>query len=482
MVQRKTTNSSINRSASRPAGRPVTQGVQSRRSPVMASKNFAKLTPEQRVFANQLVKNQRAAKPIMGATNTANIMAKPEFLELLPIFVQKLLITDVFGSVAMNSRAQYIPYLKFIADNTKGETKAGDVLASPFVNRQGLDPNFTGRTVITDVKTTTPGLNATEGTYAAPYYPILPGSIKITDKDGKVHTEADGSVTLTAPNTIKCDTLKTAGLGTGAKVEYQYDNENVGGYTGDGNIMGATATAEGIGYNNGARMGKGYLALDDILLEAETHQLACYTSIYAAFSAKQEYGASLSDIAKEAAFGEITAEINSAGFKKLKDSATVNPQFDWDASPVLSSAVVPSDYLNMLKLKLNEAASSVYKTTGLARPNRIVCGTTAAEYISMIYSFEPAAIEDTVGPYRRGKLDQFEVFVDPFYDVNEWVMCCKSDDIRRNSAIFGEYMPLTATDPITLANGSVQQGYATMYSMKVVNPATVLSGKILGAF
>ena len=100
----------------------------------------------------------------------------------------------------------------------------------------------------------------------------------------------------------------------------------------------------------------------------------------------------------------------------------------------------------------------------------------------MIYSFEPAAVEDTVGPYRRGKLDQFEVFVDPFYDVNEWVMCCKSDDIRRNSAIFGEYMPLTATDPITLANGSVQQGYATMYSMKVVNPATVLSGKILGAF
>ena len=181
MVQRKTTNSSINRSASRPAGRPVTQGVQSRRSPVMASKNFAKLTPEQRAFANQLVKNQRTAKPIMGATNTANIMAKPEFLELLPIFVQKLLIADVFGSVAMNSRAQYIPFLKFIADNTKGETKAGDVFASPFVNRQGIDPNFTGRTVITDVKTTTQGLNATEGTYAAPYYPILPGSIKITE-------------------------------------------------------------------------------------------------------------------------------------------------------------------------------------------------------------------------------------------------------------------------------------------------------------
>lgn len=456
MVQKKTTN--------RPVRRPVTQGVQSRRSPIMASKNFAKLTPEQRVFANQLAKNQRNAKPIMGATNTANIMAKPEFLELLPIFVQKLLLTDVFGSVAMNSRAQYIPYFKFMADNTKGQTTAGDVLASPFVNRQGIDPNFTGRTVITKVATA----DLDGGVYSAPYYPIIPGSIKATSSAG-----APVSATFTAPN-------KIGGLSDGDTVEYQYDNENVGGYTGLGNLE--SGDLEGIGYNNGARMGKGYLALDDILLEAEAHELACYTSIYAAFATQKEYGASLADIAKEAAFGEITAEINSAGFAELKKSATINPQFDWDASPILSSSVVPSDYLNMFKLKLNQASASIYQATRLSRPNRIVCGTSAAQIISMIYNFEAAPAEETVGPYKLGKLDQFEIYVDPNYDVNEWVMCCKSDDIRRNSALFGEYMPLTATDPITLANASVQQGYASMYALKVVNPATVVSGKILGAF
>ena len=457
MVQKKTTN--------RPVRRPVTQGVQSRRSPIMASKNFAKLTPEQRVFANQLAKNQRNAKPIMGATNTANIMAKPEFLELLPIFVQKLLLTDVFGSVAMNSRAQYIPYFKFMADNTKGQTTAGDVLASPFVNRQGIDPNFTGRTVITKVATA----DLDGGVYSAPYYPIIPGSIKATSSAGAPVT----GVTFTAPN-------KIGGLSDGDTVEYQYDNENVGGYTGLGNLE--SGDLEGIGYNNGARMGKGYLALDDILLEAEAHELACYTSIYAAFATQKEYGASLADIAKEAAFGEITAEINSAGFAELKKSATINPQFDWDASPILSSSVVPSDYLNMFKLKLNQASASIYQATRLSRPNRIVCGTSAAQIISMIYNFEAAPAEETVGPYKLGKLDQFEIYVDPNYDVNEWVMCCKSDDIRRNSALFGEYMPLTATDPITLANASVQQGYASMYALKVVNPATVVSGKILGAF
>ena len=229
-------------------------------------------------------------------------------------------------------------------------------------------------------------------------------------------------------------------------------------------------------------MAKGYLQLDEFNLVAEAHELACYWSIYSAFAAQQEYGANINDIAKDAAFSEITAEINSAGFAELSKAAAYKPQFNWDASPVLSGAVVPSDYLNMFKLKLGQAAASIYQATRLSRPNRLVVGSTAAEYIAMINGFQAENIEDTVGPYKFGKLDQFEVYVDPNYDPNKWVMACKSNDIRRNSALFGEYMPLTSTDAIGLANASVQQGYATMYGMKVVNPDTVVSGQILGTF
>ena len=61
-------------------------------------------------------------------------------------------------------------------------------------------------------------------------------------------------------------------------------------------------------------------------------------------------------------------------------------------------------------------------------------------------------------------------------------MSCKSTDLRRNSALYGEYMPMVNTDAIGLANASVQQGVATMYGTKIVNPATIVSGKILGTF
>lgn len=451
------------------AGTSITASVQNRQAkPVMANSNSkVSLTPAQQSFARQLQNNYRRGGAVMAATNTANIMAKPEFMELLPMFVQKLLILDVFGSVAMKSRQQLIPYFKFIAENTKGETKKGTILNSPFVNRQGMDPNFTGRVVKNET---------VEGATLA-YVPVLPGSVtlEVADAAGNVTRYIDNGMggfvdaanEVVAGAMVDYSTGSFVGIDGDISATYQYDNETVG------------PDADGA---YGAKMAKGYLQLDEFNLVAEAHEIACYWSIYSAFVADKEYGSNIGDMAKEAAFAELTAEINTQGFAELAKAAQYKPQFNWDASPVLSGAVVPSDFLNMFKLKLGQAAASIYQATRLSRPNRLIVGTTAAEYIAMINGFKGENIEDTVGPYKFGKLDQFEIYVDPNYDPNLWVMCCKNNDIRRNSALFGEYMPLTSTDAIGLANASVQQGYATMYAMKVVNPDTVVSGRILGTF
>lgn len=467
------------------ANTSITSGVQNRnKAKAKVLSNMRNLTPEQRAFARQLQNNMRRQAPVMAATNTTNIMARPDFLELLPLFVQKLLVPDVFGSVAMRSRQQLIPYFKFIAENTKGETKAGDILSSPFVNRQGADPNFTGRVIKNEI--------VAEGTeiqnnVALVYTPILPSSVTIqyvANGVTTVYTDDGNGQIVDASNTAigyidySTGTVSTSGTfvaGTGNEIRatYQYDNENVGPRTpGNG----------GYGYEYGAQMAKGYLQLDEINLVAEAHELACYWSIYSAFAAQQEYGANVSDIAKEAAFSEITAEINTTCFHQLLRSAQYQPQFNWDASPVLSGAVVPSDYLNMFKLKLTQAAASIYQATRLSQPNRLIVGTNVGAYLSMINGYEADSATDNVGPYHHGKLDQFEVYCDPSFNPDTWVMSCKSNDIRRNSALFGEYMPVTNTDPVILANASAQSGYATMYATEVVNPASVVSGKITGIF
>lgn len=460
----------------------VTEGIRNRKAaPVNAS--FNGLNKEQKIFARQLQNNIKRNAAITAATNTTNIMVRPDFLELLPMFVQKLLILDVYGSVAMRSRQQLVPYFKFIAENTKGMTKAGDIISSPFVNRQGADPDWTSRLIKNEV--VAEGTDIQKNMNLA-YTPVLPGSVTVmvtVDGVTSAYTD-DGNGYLCQGTTevgyidystglISLSSAPTAADGNDVKATYQYDNENVGPRPHDNGQF---------GYEYGAQMAKGYLQLDEFNLVAEAHELACYWSIYSAFAAQQEYGANIADIAKEAAFSELTAEINSKGFQTLLKAASYKPQFNWDASPVLSGSVVPSDYLNMFKLKLAQAASSIYQETRLTQPNRLVVGTNVASYISMINGFQADGSTDNVGPYRLGKLDQFEIFCEPSFNPDIWVMSCKSNDIRRNSALFGEYMPLTNTDAIGLANASVQQGYATMYAMKVVNPATVVSGKILGVF
>ena len=465
------------------AASSITAGIRNR-SAMPAQKKF-NLTPEQAAFARQLRSNIGRSSSITAATNTTNIMARPDFLNLLPMFVQKLYILDVFGSVAMRSRQQLIPYFKFIAENTKGETKAGDVLSSPFVNRQGIDRNFTGRVVKNEG--VAQGAEIQDNLMLV-YTPILPGSVTIQyDAAGTVTAYTDdgngnlcqaGTTTSVGYIDYSTGMISTTGLFTAAdgnsvKATYQYDNENVGPRTpGNG----------GYGHEYGAQMAKGYLQLDEINLVAEAHEIACYWSVYSAFAAQQEYGSNIADIAKEAALSELTAEINSQGFFELLKAAQYRPQFNWDASPVLTGSVVPSDYLNMFKLKLNQASASIYQATRLSQPNRLIVGTNVASYIGMINGFVAETNEDKVGPYKAGKLDQFEVYCDPNYNPDTWVMACKSNDIRRNSALFGEYMPFTSTDPIGTANASVQQGHGTMYAMKVVNPDTVVSGKILGTY
>ena len=450
------------------AGTSLTASARARSArPTGIKASSIQLTPEQRIFANQLINNTRRMA-VMGATNTNNIMARPEFIELLPLFVQKLLVLDVFGSIAMKSRQQMIPYFKVIAENAKGETKAGDILNSPFVNRQGLDPNFTGRVV----KNEEVAVTSKAGSFA--YTPILPGSVTIVLGGTKYVDDANGGfVDATGSTLANAEIDYATGAITGTAftgnvvATYEYDNETVG------------PDQNG---NYGAKMGKIYLQLDEINMIAEAHELACYWSIYSAFAAQQEWGSNIGEMAKEAAFSEMTAEINSNCFKQIADAATYKPQFNWDAAPVLSGAVVPHDYLNMFKLKLGQAAASIYQQTRLTRPNKLIVGTTAAEYIGMIDGFTADSIDDTVGPYKFGRLDQFDVYVDPNYDTNTWVMLCKSNDIRRNSALYGEYMPMVNTDAIGLANASIQQGVCTMFGTKIVNPATIVSGKILGTF
>ena len=102
--------------------------------------------------------------------------------------------------------------------------------------------------------------------------------------------------------------------------------------------------------------------------------------------------------------------------------------------------------------------------------------------VRQLNGWKATAPTGDAGPYKAGTLDEYDVYVAPTYDPNKWVMSAKSDDIRKSVGVFGEYMPITVVDPLTLANMSVQTAIATMYDVQIVNPYLAVSGKVLGMF
>ncbi len=445
------------------AGTSVTASARTRRpmQSVSAPASNIKLTKEQQIFANTLMRTAKKQQAIMGATNTSNIMAKPEFTQLLPLFVQKLLVPEIMGTVAMTSRDQLIPYYKVIAENTKGETARGSVFSDAFVNKQGMDPNFSGRVIRNEV--------VNGGALA--YTPVLPGSVSISDGVDSYYDDGNRNLIKVSDESVAGTidySLGTVSLTGDLSASYQYDNETVGP---DQNGQ------------YGAKMGKIYFDLDTIHLTAQAHQLACYWSVYSAFAASTEWGSNLGDMAKESAISELTAEINSLGFNALENAAAYKPQFDWDASPIFHGAVDPQGFLNMFMMKLNQAAASIYDATRTVRPNKLIIGLNVDACISMMDKFQADSNTDSVGPYKSGKLGIYDVFVDPNMDPNKWVMTAKDDkDFRKTAGIFGEYMPFVNTAEIGLADMSVQQGYANMCDIRIVNPNLCVSGKIYGSY
>ena len=222
------------------AGTSITAAAKKRaqnKPAILANTRMKGLTPAQQQFARQLQINGRKHSKIMGATNTTNIAARPDFLELLPLFVQKLIITDLYGSVAMNSRTQMVPYFKVTTENTKGETEKNTILSSPFVNRQGIDPNYATKYIKNELVASTG--TVTSGTLN--YVPVLPNSVTVTATVSGVATKyvdngagalvnSGGSSVGTIDYATGAITFPSTSLSTNDTVTatYEYDNETVG--------------------------------------------------------------------------------------------------------------------------------------------------------------------------------------------------------------------------------------------------------------
>lgn len=383
-------------------------------------------------------------------TQRADMGAFKRFcLNLTTVTMPNLIASELVIVHPMTSMAGYISYLKFVKGTNKGESKRGDLVADPF-KLGNVDVNYTSSLVVENVKA-----NKTGEMIQLAWFPVFEG--------GKDEFGRDFGPTVVSPTEahIKIEDAK-AGLisitgvpeGTEVKIRYAYDNVVIP--QNDLPILNAE--------------------MANIALVAKARRIAVYYSQLAAFQAKQDYGFDLGDQLAEKAVAELSYEIDTEITQLLIDNAAEDAKLSWNKA--LPVGVSKADHYAGFAETIADAGRIIYDRTKKHMPTYMLVASDIVPVLKFVPGFSAAPINSVNGPYYLGTVDGLKVFVTPNIAAGRFVVGVNGNDMMTSAAVYAPYMAIVPTQLLQYADGGTSQGFSTLYDLKLLNEALLVSGKI----
>lgn len=381
-------------------------------------------------------------------TQRADMGAFKRFcLNLTTVTMPNLIASELVIVHPMTSMAGYISYLKFVKGTNKGESKRGDLVADPF-KLGNVDVNYTSSLVVEEV-------DLVGGNAQLSWAPVFVG----TDEFGRNfspsvvgHPEAE--VTVTDAKTGKI-TVTNAPEGGKVKIRYAYDNVVIP--QNDLPILNAE--------------------MANIALVAKARRIAVYYSQLAAFQAKQDYGFDLGDQLAEKAVAELSYEIDTEITQLLIDNAAEDAKLTWNKA--LPVGVSKADHYAGFAETIADAGRIIYDRTKKHMPTYMLVASDIVPVLKFVPGFSAAPINSVNGPYYLGTVDGLKVFVTPNIAAGRFVVGVNGNDMMTSAAVYAPYMAIVPTQLLQYADGGTSQGFSTLYDLKLLNEALLVSGEIV---
>lgn len=381
-------------------------------------------------------------------TQRADMGAFKRFcLNLTTVTMPNLIASELVIVHPMTSMAGYISYLKFVKGTNKGESKRGDLVADPF--RLGnVDVNYTSSLVVEEVE-------LKSGKAQLAWAPVFVG----TDEFGRDFTP---SVVGHPEAEVKVDDAKTGMITVtnapeGGKVKIRYAYDNVVIPQNDLPILNAE--------------------MANIALVAKARRIAVYYSQLAAFQAKQDYGFDLGDQLAEKAVAELSYEIDTEITQLLIDNAAEDPKLTWNKA--LPVGVSKADHYAGFAETIADAGRVIYDRTKKHMPTYMLVASDIVPVLKFVPGFSAAPINSVNGPYYLGTVDGLKVFVTPNIAAGRFVVGVNGNDMMTSAAVYAPYMAIVPTQLLQYADGGTSQGFSTLYDLKLLNEALLVSGEIV---
>ena len=375
-----------------------------------------------------------------GANGSMGLFTKFS-LNLVNCAIPSLIAPDIVMTHPMSSMSGYVSYIKFVAVTDKGDIAEGDVFNDAF--RLGrVDEKYTSERVVETV--------GTEGKIKLSWTPVVKGAfenegtkydVKITATNGDVsyaNVDENGEVTATE----------------GARVAYVYDNVVIP----QKNLPLLVAK------------------MDAIPLIAHARRIAIYYSQMAAFQAKTDYGMDLGAQLSEKAVGQLAYEIDTEVVKLLADNAAEDAELTW--SKTLPVGVSKAEHYEGFAEMVAVAGAKIYNKTQRYQPNYMLISSSILPVLGFIKGFTAANVSKVNGPYFAGTLNGVKVYVSPALAEGEYVLGVNDGDLNCSAAVYAPYMPIVPTQLLGHADGSMSQGFSTLYDLKILNKDLLIKGKV----
>ena len=383
-------------------------------------------------------------------TQRADMGAFKRFcLNLTTVTMPNLIASELVIVHPMTSMAGYISYLKFVKGTNKGESKRGDLVADPF-KLGNVDVNYTSSLVVETVKLD--GSNKAK----LSWFPVFVGKDEFgRDFSPSVVGHPDAVVTV---EDAKTGVIKVDGGGVPAqgevKIRYAYDNVVIP--QNDLPILNAE--------------------MANIALVAKARRIAVYYSQLAAFQAKQDYGFDLGDQLAEKAVAELSYEIDTEITQLLIDNAAEDAKLRWNKA--LPVGVSKADHYAGFAETIADAGRIIYDRTKKHMPTYMLVASDIVPVLKFVPGFSAAPINSVNGPYYLGTVDGLKVFVTPNIAAGRFVVGVNGNDMMTSAAVYAPYMAIVPTQLLQYADGGTSQGFSTLYDLKLLNEALLVSGKI----
>ena len=133
-------------------------------------------------------------------------------------------------------------------------------------------------------------------------------------------------------------------------------------------------------------------------------------------------------------------------------------------------AISRSQYYEGFSEIIARASAIIYERTQKFAATYMLIAADILPIMGYLKGWQAAPASTVInGPYFAGSINGVKVYVSPAIKSGQFVLGVNGSDLQTSAAIYAPYMAIVPTQLLGFADGTMSQGFSTMYDMKLLS-------------